>query len=461
MLALGVAMVSHIISITTQTTRIEERLDNLNSSNIHSLVGELRDLNDKDNDPYYRVLLFMLLLQEAWYYPEESVAPLSEAFKSGEGIYWDFERAREMVGPELAFAYLYAGLPAQLDEWQAQVVIQEPHKRYRLRFLQAAGKLLSDDRLAARQLVEKELEVGATTPRGKAFALVCYMLLEDYNAAQALGLGAETIAIFDLNQQLAYAELLMFNGDYLAAVEQYRSLVEHSDFSPERHFELAVPMAALSGIGHPQVQAELAIATGSTRRPTSLAGTEAVVISELLRYSVAGNWEYDLAQLALDHPADFWVQAALLDSKLQATRQSTSTTGDAALQSTPTPLAVTASGLLELAQTKHEQQWANLLLATTAAYGYRSDPTANPAGLDNSLMFLKRALGDPHTDGSVESNRMPDYEMFVLDPVINHLRNTDQGYNAGINHAIVDYLRRIQERYADVVDTKQLEYRIP
>ncbi len=456
MLILGVVMVLRIISISGNTSQLEDQLDSINAENIHGVVVEVREISKKDKNPYYDVLLFMLLLQEAWYFPDESVSPLSEVIESGEQNYWDYERAREMVGPELAFAYLYAGLPAQLDEWQAQVVVQEPHKRYRVRFLQAAGKLLSDNLLAARQIVDNELLTGANTSRGKGFALLCYSMLEDFEAAQALELDDETIATFDLNQQLAYADLLLRQNDHKAAIDLYISLIKQTDFSPERHLELAVPMTALSGIDHPQVHDELMLATTSTRRKISLAGTQAMVFAKLLQVNIEGKWISELEQLTIDHPTDFWVQASHLESQLQVRKETILN-----LAHSPQPLISPAyPDLTELAQTGHQQQWACLLQATAAAFSYREDPVTYGDGLDISLQFLSQALGDPNTKGAIASTRIPDYEMFVLDPIINQLRRTNPAYNAGVNHAIVDYLRRVQDRYEDVIEPKQLDYRI-
>lgn len=75
-----------------------------------------------------------------------------------------------------------------------------------------------------------------------------------------------------------------------------------------------------------------------------------------------------------------------------------------------------------------------------------------------SVNHLRLALGDPELPDAVLSERVPDYETFLLDEQVQAARAADHGYDEAVHRAVIDYLNRRQELFAEVVKLQPLSY---
>jgi hypothetical protein len=68
------------------------------------------------------------------------------------------------------------------------------------------------------------------------------------------------------------------------------------------------------------------------------------------------------------------------------------------------------------------------------------------------------ALGDPAEPGAVQYQRVPDYEYFILDEQVQVVRTQHLSYDREVHRAIIDYLNRRQQLFAEVVALPPLEF---
>ncbi|GEM_PF-2138584 len=404
-----------------------------------------------------------LLLLRASYYPERSVGDLRQAITIGQDFYAMPHVREELLAPELTRMYLFACLPAKLERWQAEALTVAPDQRLLLRFLQVYGRIVSDAPLAARALVEEELAQRGGLPDTGMLALASYTALGDLEAADEHADAAAGRSAMPVAFRYTYGDYLRERGRFAESEAELRRAIGAEDPSlppdridPDDALLLATAIAGQRGLDDSDVRALLARAAQSTRYPRTAAGSAAAAAGMLWRATEDTTWWEVLLALLAEHPDDFAVALAIGDAALAIRPAADPATGSPGPPSAPDAITY-AQRALALAASQSEHQAAHLLLARACAAAH-PDGADGASSLTQSVTHLRRALGDPELTDAVNSERVPDYETFLLDEQVRATRAADGDYDRAIHCAVIDYLNRRQDLFTDLIKLPPLDY---
>jgi len=431
------------------------------AATIGAEIAEVRRAHALYGGVELELLLSELLLHDAELRPDQAVKPLSEAIKVQQDAFRQVEPAQEQIALELAWAYYYAGLPGQLERWQATALASAPSMRLHLRFLLLAGRIERDDVAGAEKVVKEELAEHPQQPEAELFALAWHMLRGDTEAASTHAQSAAAAApTADPDMRRFYAVYLLNEDDPAGAEAHFQALLNADPHEPERAFDLSLARAARYGLDAPQTASLLAQAASSSRNPCSLPGIKARAAGTLFQYTREWRWADQLMDIADGAPADFDVQAAAAEASLTAAMwrlpPQLNAAGSGASATLPMHhrrelpgIEPAVAAAQESAKTTAQLQEAWLLAAQAAAYR-----AADNLGTENSLKdaaaYLERALRAGETPAGLPAARLPDYDGFVLDPVVRMLRATHPGFDAQVHKIVIDYLNRRRELFSGV-----------
>lgn len=430
------------------------------AADVEPLIDEVESKLELLGGDELRLMHMELLLLRASYYPEQSVADLRQAISLGQDFYALPNIREDVLAPELARIYLFACLPAKLERWQAEALTVAPQHRAMIRLLQVYGRILGDDPASAHSLIERELATRGELPDTKLLALCGYAALDDMEAADAVAPDTAVRDTMPLLLRYAYADYLLRGGLFAAAEAQLRTAMDlpsdnwdSADVDPDDALLLATVIAGQRGLDDPQALQLLERAAQSTRYPHSRAGAAAVAANTLFWVTEAQVWWEALQGLAELHPDDVGVLLALADAGLMRLKRAAAS--DVGWEPAgPLPLAEAA---LDLATTEYQRQAAHILMARALAHPLVAfDKPAD--ALAESARHLRAALGDPQLPQGVASERVPDYELFLLDANVRAAREGEPAYDQAVHRAVIDYLNRRQELFAEVVKLEPLSY---
>ncbi|HES57880.1 MAG TPA: hypothetical protein ENO21_00440, partial [Firmicutes bacterium] len=284
-------------------------------------IAAVRGHLETSPSPPLKLLLFDMLLFKAYFFPDDCQAPLSEALELGQEQYRTLKEARGPIGAQLAFGYLFAGLPTKLESWRVEVAARDPQYRPQLSLLSFYGYVLSDDLMGAQALVDAEAEGYGKSLQTRAMVTAAYHSLGLEHDSRQYALEPEQLAGIGSSLRQAYALFLLETGEFVQAEELLRRSLEELKGDPGRSLELALCLTATRGIDDAEVQRLLDTAAESTRDPMSRDGAEALCLSGC--YALAGNTEHAERLLAMAEPAgeDFHVLAALAELSLELARK--------------------------------------------------------------------------------------------------------------------------------------------
>lgn len=440
---------------------------------LDSLMPEIQEKVDRYGGDTLRLMDMDLLMLHSWYRPEVSVDDLRAALALGQDLYRGGQVEPHGMLRQLSYGYTAAGLPAKLERWQAEVQARAPQLRYYIRFYQVYGRIISDDPESARQLIKDEVAGAGKDNSTNVLALSSYLLLDDLDEAAMYAPLVEQHKPQDNLFQFYYALFLQRQGDFQAALQEYRAFMTDSPADPDDATAQLVPLVGLSGFNDPKVAELLDTATHSTRNPASREAVEAMVAYQLYEITQDDVWRQRISELREQVPADCQVALAQAYAYLfDAEQLADAAAGEGqsgAAQQEPPPAGQSAAALSrlalqealaadKLAQTNVERQQTCLMLAIVYANLAMADPTAGVAPLDQSVRYLRMALGDPREPDAVKSQRVPDYEYFILDDQVQAARSANSAYDRTIHRVIIDYLNRRQQLFSDVVPLPPLDY---
>lgn len=428
---------------------------------LDSKIAAVREHLETSPSPPLKLLLFDMLLFKAYYFPDDSVAPLSEALELGQEQYRTLKEARGPIGAQLAFGYLYAGLPTKLETWRVEVAARDPQYRPQLSLLAFYGHVLSDDLAGAQALVDAEAKDYGQSLQTRAMVTAAYHTLGLEHDSRQFALEPEQLSGIGSSLGQAYALFLLETGDYVRAEELLRRSLDELQGDPGRALELALCLAVTRGIDDAEVRRLLDIAAESTRDPMSRDGAEALCLAGC--YALDGNTAHaenllDMADRAGD---DFHVLAAIAELSLEFARKGVDldlafpgrASGPAAIDD-PAGLA---RRLIDSAATPVRLQRAHLQLAlalTESAKGMVEPRHVLAEAVDHFAI----AIGSGDGSAMPATDRMPDYDIFLLDPTVMELRRDAADFDREIHRAVIDLLNRRREMFKNVVSLPSVEY---
>ena len=424
-------------------------------------VAEVRKARTLYGGVELGLLLSDLLLRDAWLRPDQAAKPLAEGIKLQQDAFRQVEPAQEQIAVELAWAYSYAGLPEQLERWQATALASAPSMRLHLRFLLLAGRVERDDVAGAAKVVQEELAERPQQADTKLLALAWHVFQGDNDAASKYAQGAAAAAsTADPDLRWFYAVYLLGEGDAASAEMHFQALLNTDPHEPERAFDLSLARAARYGLDAPQTVSLLAQAASSSRNPCSMAGIKARAAVTLLQYTRDWRWADQLMDIADGAPADFDVQAAVAQASLNAVwwRLAGGVAGAAGTASGARPqrhrrelpsIQAAMAAAQEAAKTTAQLQEAWVLAAQAAAYR-AADNLETENSLKDAAACLEEALRAGETPDGLPAARLPNYNGFVLDPVVRKLRATHPDFDAAVHRIVIDYLNRRRELFSGV-----------
>lgn len=428
---------------------------------LDSQIATLRRYLDNSPNPQFKLLLFDMLLFKAWYYPDESSDTLKEALKTGNDLYRTLGMGHGPIGAQLAFGYLYAGLPGKLPSWKVEVAAQSPQYRPQLDLLEFYGRVMSDDLAGAQQLIDDEVESYGKIPDMKAMAASAYDAMGLEHEAAQMALDEKQREGLYGNLLDSYAVYLLDTGDYAAAEKLLRESLKDLPSDPDRSFELAVCLTILRGVDDPEVQSLLDTAAKSTRDPSSVDGERALCLANA--YTLEGDTVLaeQLLAMAGEDPADYHVLYGLTSLALKLAKDGvdpSQTLPDGAAQSPliADPVSL-AQQTLAAAGSPGQKQDAQLQLALALAYSAKG-LDAPQTVLNDAADHFATALGSGDGHDATATDRIPDYDSFLLDPVLIDLRKSDPDFDLQIHRAVVDLLNRRSEMFKEVVALPKVEH---
>jgi hypothetical protein len=260
-----------------------------------------------------------------------------------------------------------------------------------------------------------------------------------------------------------YSDYLRERGRFVESEAELRLAIgadeagaDPAGVDPDDALLLAAAIAGQRGLDDPEVRLLLARAAQSTRYPRTAAGSAAMVAGLLYWATEERSWWDELLVLRDEHPADFAVALACGDAALLS-HTAPAPAAEESAQLPPMDAAAYAETALALAASQSELQAAHLLLAR--AYAARQpDGTDSGPAYTQSASHLRLALGDPVLPAAVISERVPDYEVFLLDEHVQAARARDAAYDEAVHRAVIDYLNRRQQLFGEVVRLEPLDY---
>jgi len=425
-----------------------------NPKTIDGHIAEIRAVYEKYGDERLKFPLMDQLWYQSWFYPERSTAPLQEVIRLGRELYAEREDLRGDLAYVLVFAFLLADLPAEQQRWHGEALAQSPYMRESLNYLLISSRVLADDLPGARRILEDELARHPEDENVRLLALAGYMAVNDLPSAAKYAPKESNPRIDDINVRLAYANYLIAQEDFHSAIQQIRESLGRTGSDAEISQQLAAALIGSYGPEDEKGREALKIASTSTRLPRSADGALALAYGQLYALTYKARWLVDLATLADQKRDDFMVQASMAAACLDASD------GPTLKQAEPVDVATTAQykdralhfaqAARRLAESPGEQQWAEILLARAQLRAAGTDAAAAPH-YQAALEHLALALGDPSATGAIQSDRVPEYDSFLLDRKVQQIREMDEDFDQQVATLVQQYLERRKALFAEAL----------
>jgi hypothetical protein len=246
----------------------------------------------------------------------------------------------------------------------------------------------------------------------------------------------------------------MSQDDFHSAIQQIRESLEEAASDAEVSQQLATALIGAYGTEDGKAREALAVAAGSTRFPRSAEGARAMSYAQLYGLTQRGRWLNELRSLAAQHKSDALVQSSLAGACLEGSDWLLSHEAEAGQEADAQALvreALEHARLCEeLAVNDAQKQVAQLLFARAAMHA----PEGGSADKAQALWRLGKALGAPDIPGSVESQRVPEYELFLLDKHVQLWREKDEGFDGEVARLVSEYLTRRKALFSDIFQPK-------
>jgi hypothetical protein len=450
-----------------RTRSADQANDKTTPEEYRQLLSDIRNAVDRLGGDDLKLLYMEQLVNHSWRFPDETVDCLRDAITIGQEQYRRQDLAGEYIIYRLSYAYLAAGLPTKLERWRAEALTQAPDSRPYLRYLEFWGRIMQDDLEGARQLVENELATRRNVDAIRGLALVCYSALDEIEAAKQFEDALEQDDPSDYYFTRSFADYLMKQGDFQGAQEQLLNVLSGDTEDPDYALYLAVAYAGELGLDDPKVIALLETSAMTTRVQITIQGANAGAASWLYDYTGDTQWLERLQDIAANNTDDFYVMLSLAVSAMDnaqklaekhtlspASSGDQGSTGHQLLSRHPCEYT---SDALALAKFNEELQAAHLDMARALLYPYKST-ACPPERVDASLRNLRIALGDPAETDAVITQRVPDYEYFLQDSYVMQMRRDNPHFDSAVHRAIIDYLNRRRELFADIITLPELTY---
>jgi tetratricopeptide (TPR) repeat protein len=288
-----------------------------------------------------------------------------------------------------------------------------------------------------------------------------YHLLGLEHEAHQFALEDGQLGSMSSNIRLNYAQFLLESGRFVEAENLLRQNLKDLGGDPGRSLELALCLIITRGIDDAEVGRLLDTAAGSTREPMSAEGARAVCLGAA--YALDGNTERaeQLLELARLHPDDYHVRSAVAALSVEFMRREVNLDSSAdvirSYSGVGDPVGL-ARRMLDAADTPGHLQDAQLQLALALVYAARQSPGQQRELLAEAADHLRTALGAGEGAATPETDRMPDYDTYLLDQAVRDLRSGNPDFDTAIHHAVVDLLNQRRTMFKDVVELPPLEY---
>jgi hypothetical protein len=415
------------------------------------------------------VMLHDLLLLQAWAHPDASIAPLRESMQLGTRYYPELKREgnewQDFIGSKIAWGYLYAALPQRVDSWGKSYAAATPSAYDSMLLMRINAAIQRDDLVGAQALVAAEVEKAKTTKSNQALAIAACIGIGDLEQARRCAKDYQYSPGVDAYVKHYYAAYLMDQQRFSEAKAIGDELFGTRP-DPDDAMFLAAAQAGAQGLDDAEVRRLIETGAGSSRSPRSVAGAEAWVAVYLYLVTYDDQYARRIMALRAAHMDDFEVVCAELECGLyrqlhrlyddagQPRLAALDFAGGAAL---PEP-NILAPEVLRLADTPGRRQTAHMLAANVLCLQARA------AQFDHRLLMqaageLRRALGDPGTDNTVATERVADYDVVLLDPIVRQARRADVVFDEAVNHAVVDFLNRRRDLFSTLDPGPALSYR--
>jgi hypothetical protein len=416
------------------------------------------------------VMLVDVLLAKAWNQPEGSSAEIHEALALGERYYpqavrQQYSEWRGRMEHRLAWAYLYAGLPARLETWAASAKAASPELEPELDLMLVSGRITRDDLGGVQELIDEEFTKAPGNPENRALAVAGYALLGRRSKARELAAGLDkSIVNVSPNLQWYYTYYLCQEGQFDQAAPVMRELHRSLREGPDSANDLAVCVAGAKGVDDADVVRLAQAAAQSTREPRSLQGVLADIAAELYAWNPREDLARTLVDTAQAHPDDFDAQLALASAKLaaQSWEQYDENGARRALRLTAPgedllpSFDVSLEAAARLAGSPRRKRDVHLLRAVSLAQSMGGTFVAGD--LDQSVRELRMALGDPAVPGAVPGDAPPEFETYLLDSGVRAARLGSKQFDTAVHRAVIDYLNRRRELFKGLDVGDKLEY---
>jgi len=412
---------------------------------IKQLAAEISRKADRLGGDDLKSMQFDILSYEAWCYPDEQVDTLHVALPLGEQLYQRMPDNRLFIGDRLVWSYVYTALPGQVEHWMDETA-REPSLRSTVLYYVLSARLMRDDLAGARKLIEDEL-AQSPSAETQTFALVGYTMLNDLDVASRYEQSFQGDTYFPALYSYVLGDYLIEQGrfgDAYIHLSQAMESTTNGVLNADDAATLLVAYAGEHGLNQDPYADQLSErAAQSTHNARGQSSVKAWTLAELYRIrGKSEDWQLLQALVSSGKPR-YNIAAAYAAARLYYR--------DGTASMVPLLSAVElAQRALELAQDGRERQEANLIMARALLLPVSGQP-ASAEERAISLTHLRCALGDPQADGSVQSQRVPEYSEYLLDENVRAARLADQQFDVGVHAAITEYLARREALYADVV----------
>jgi len=443
-----------------------------NAQQTTEMLRQIRDSDLYNGQPEVGWYYLDLLARNAWNHPDTAVDDLHEAIRVSTDIYRDYDYMRPHLIRWNMYIYYAAGLPMKVEMWESEAIAKDPSSLEYVRFMQMGSRILADDLDGARELLVDEIGEGEPRPTVAGLAVAGYSLLGEMDTAAVY---EELIHKYGLEHdeyfKHSYSGFLVEQQRYDDALAILNEVKANPHKDPHDAQQLALINAGLYGINSVECQEMVELSLATTRRALTTEDLSAELHAQLYRIEEDPAHLPGLIELYRSYPDRFNVTYAMLISAL-ACRELHLPAEPGGLVDPPAAIAppnadeevllsksleTWARESLELAQHDYERQMSEAVLAAVLVYPDQGDLTRDR--LDQSIAALKRCLGDPDTAGSIDSQRIPDYDYILLDEAVIAAREANPDYDRAVNHAVIDYMNRRREIFLDVAKTKPFIYR--
>jgi hypothetical protein len=397
---------------------------------------------------------FMINLRYAGTFPDTSF----EAFRTGIARGQEYYSANGQTGSDLSsylcWAYLAAGLPAQVKRWNTRILPQAPATREEVHLFEAAADILLDDEEAATALVRDDLRRHGGVGETRAMAGAIFITLRDYDEVQ----------IYEgdlLNYLTANPNYYPIYIDYLIDKRRFDSAralnmpPDMGEANPSAWLQRATVLAEHNGLHNSAVTSLLDKVATNPQYDSTTASLSAGIAGRLWEATGEGRWWDSLTAAVRLQPQDAETLTAL--ARGWAERPPSETQRADARLPVGLDSALSAGNAAVAAAQKPVEKLDALFALFQAACQPRSDGSYVPGSSDQALEAFKRACGDPALPGSVKDARPPWYADLLTRPSIVKRRKADPAFSSALHQAIIDYVNRRQGQFADLVPLPPVE----